>query len=164
MQARHLVVAAGSPANESCIAMIEDGLDDMDFFTKHLKDGQDFYSVMSPKLEQVKQQIGDISVRLAVERFEHEESADRQQRTSHPRPALALPGVVPVGHDEPHVQVDDVKVARLVQMGLDLGKAVVALKKYDNNVDLALNELLSCWHFVFHKESLQHATIKQLEN
>jgi len=40
--------------------------------------------------------------------------------------------------------VDDEKVAILVAMEFDADKVVAALEKHDNNVDKALNELLSC--------------------
>ena len=40
--------------------------------------------------------------------------------------------------------VDDEKVATLVNMEFDPAKVVAALKKHNNNVDQALNELLSC--------------------
>jgi hypothetical protein len=40
--------------------------------------------------------------------------------------------------------VDDEKVAILVAMEFDADKVVAALQKHDNNVDKALNELLSC--------------------
>jgi len=40
--------------------------------------------------------------------------------------------------------VDDEKVATLVGMDFDPDKVVAALEKHNNNVDQALNELLSC--------------------
>eukprot|EP00521_Asterionellopsis_glacialis_P008728 CAMPEP_0195285714 /NCGR_PEP_ID=MMETSP0707-20130614/3448_1 /TAXON_ID=33640 /ORGANISM="Asterionellopsis glacialis, Strain CCMP134" /LENGTH=853 /DNA_ID=CAMNT_0040345247 /DNA_START=1061 /DNA_END=3622 /DNA_ORIENTATION=+ len=163
--------SASSPESDTCIAMIEGAIDDVGFFTKHLKEGQDFYNVVSPKLEQVKQLVGDISVRLAVERCEYEDNARmseqrRQQETEDARmaasfnnpdaastsehsrsgdvrPTPSRPGVEMVSHNEPQVRVDDEKVASLVAMDFDPDKVVAALKKYDNNVDMALNELLS---------------------
>ena len=59
-------------------------------------------------------------------------------------PMVSMPGMVRVPHDEPQVRVDDEKVASLIAMDFDPDKVVAALKKYDNNVDQALNELLSC--------------------
>jgi ALIX V-shaped domain binding to HIV/BRO1-like domain/UBA/TS-N domain len=58
--------------------------------------------------------------------------------------AQPQPGVEQVSHGVPQVRVDDEKVASLVAMDFDTDKVVEALKKYDNNVDQALNELLSC--------------------
>jgi ALIX V-shaped domain binding to HIV/BRO1-like domain/UBA/TS-N domain len=58
--------------------------------------------------------------------------------------AQPQPGAEQVSHIVPQVRVDDEKVASLVAMDFDTDKVVEALKKYDNNVDQALNELLSC--------------------
>lgn len=52
------------------------------------------------------------------------------------------PGVEVVPHDSPDVRVDDAKVAHLVGMDFDPDKVVAALKKYDNNIEQALNDLL----------------------
>jgi hypothetical protein len=46
-------------------------------------------------------------------------------------------------YDEPGVRVDDEKVASLVAMDFEPDKVVAALKKYDNNVEQAINDLLS---------------------
>ena len=167
--------------------------------------------MITPKLEQLKQQVGHVSVRLTVERCEYEDKAQlsRQEQedarmaasllsgtsnnynnnqsnkhddhhhhqSSHgsvggggmpplPRPMTPsrsplrnnglreltperrsnqpLPGVEAVSHNEPQVRVDDEKVASLVAMDFDPDKVVAALKKYDNNIEQALNELLSC--------------------
>lgn len=40
-------------------------------------------------------------------------------------------------------RIDDEKVATFVAMDFDADKVVAALEKHDNNMDLALNELLS---------------------
>jgi hypothetical protein len=53
------------------------------------------------------------------------------------------PGFVSVDHSAPHVRIDDEKVASLVAMDFDPEKVVAALIKFDNNVEQALNELLS---------------------
>jgi hypothetical protein len=53
------------------------------------------------------------------------------------------PGFAQVNHNEPQVFVDDEKVATLVAMEFDPDKVVAALAKYNNNVDQALNDLLS---------------------
>lgn len=53
------------------------------------------------------------------------------------------PGAEEVAHDTPDVRVDDAKVAHLVGMDFDADRVVAALKKYDNNLEEALNELLT---------------------
>lgn len=209
-----------SSTSDSCIAMIEDAIEEIEQLAKHLKEGKDFYDVITPKLEQLKQQVGDVSVRLTVERCEYEDKARLSQQeqedarmaanlangmnnnnnvgssnntgfsnsnsnntntsmgmnnhsnhgkggppnlprpmtptrsplrnnglrelTPERRPNQPLPGVEQVSHNEPQVRVDDEKVASLVAMDFDPVKVVAALKKYDNNIDQALNELLSC--------------------
>ena len=181
MEARE--AGASSAASESCIAMIEDAIEEIDQLTKHLREGKDFYEVVIPKLEHLKHQVGDASVRLTVERCEYEDNhvnsaALRRQEHDDARmaaslsdggaprpldppvssstpdyrgdsrrdhmPAASHPGVVTVNHNEPQVRVDDEKVASLVAMDFDPDRVVAALRKYDNNVEQALNELLSC--------------------
>lgn len=198
---------ASSAASESCIAMIEDAIEEIDQLTKHLREGKDFYDVVIPKLEHLKHQVGDASVRLTVERCDFEDNhnnsvdrrrqeaedarlaaslagpgagsggvgvgsggdhnnsqdqGDEEQRPTDPdhplsnqpradyqsrgdhMPAASHPGVVTVSHAEPQVRVDDEKVASLVAMDFDPDKVVDALRKHDNNMEQALNELLSC--------------------
>jgi hypothetical protein len=53
-----------------------------------------------------------------------------------------IPGVESVSHGAPNIRVDDDKVATLVEMNFDSDRAVEALRRHDNNVDRALNELL----------------------
>jgi len=246
MEARD--ASASTAASDSCIAMIEDAIEMIDQLTKHLKEGRDFYNVVIPKLEQLKQQVGDASVRLTVERCEFEDQTKdseerRRQEADDARMAASLagnangsssnnnntsnnsnpsnnstngpasnnnsnrghnhlhhhggggglppphgggmggglppdprhasvnplssqdgddgghghsrgdtmpassqsqPGMVTVSHNEPQVRVDDEKVASLIAMEFDPDKVVAALRKYDNNVEQALNELLSC--------------------
>ena len=85
---KHFVAArssgANSAASESCIAMIEEALEEIDLVAKHLREGTEFYELVLPKLEYLKQQVGDASVRLAVERYEYEDnsrhSAGRQRQ------------------------------------------------------------------------------------
>ena len=48
-----------------------------------------------------------------------------------------------VQNDQPQVFVDDEKVATLVAMEFDPAEVVAALMKSNNNVDQALNDLLS---------------------
>mmetsp|Transcript_8577 Transcript_8577/g.16531 ORF Transcript_8577/g.16531 Transcript_8577/m.16531 type:complete len:204 (+) Transcript_8577:1588-2199(+) len=52
------------------------------------------------------------------------------------------PGVDVVPHDSPDIRLDDAKVAHLIAMDFDPDKVVAALKKNDNNIEQALNELL----------------------
>ena len=158
-----------SSSSDSCIVMIEDAIEEIDQLSKHLKEGKDFYDVVIPKLEKLKLQVGDVSARLTVERCEYEDNARRnEQEEKDARMAASFadpgggddngegdggqdmalrlqsrPGVEQVSHNEPQVRVDDEKVASLVAMEFDPEKVVEALKKYDNNVEQALNELLS---------------------
>jgi hypothetical protein len=176
---------------DSCIAMIEDAIDELEQLTKHLKEGKDFYDVVIPKLDKLKQQIGDVSARLTVERLEYDDNANRSKqeeedarmakKLSSPDPSggasgggsrsnnnnnhssrsnntngqnrhhqhqpissRGQPGFTQVNNDEPEIFVDDEKVATLIAMEFDPTKVVAALMKYNNNVDQALNDLLSC--------------------
>lgn len=56
--------------------------------------------------------------------------------------AAHRPGVDVVSYDSPDVRVDDAKVAHLIAMDFDPDKVVEALKRSDNNIEQALNELL----------------------
>jgi hypothetical protein len=171
--------------------MIEDAIEEIEQLSKHLQEGSDFYKVIVPKLERLKQQVEDVSARLTIERCEYEDKTRRQQQESEdarmaatfgnssshhsngPRsggaPAQSLtsssrmdpvgprpggsrdvigrpgmqPGVEAVSHSEPVVYVDDEKVASLVAMDFDPDKVVAALKRCDNNIEQALNELLA---------------------
>ena len=185
MQARARSQSTHS-SSDSCIVMIEDAIEEIEQLSKHLKEGRDFYDVVIPKLEKLKQQVGDVSARLTVERLEYDDKANRNRQeeedamiakrmsenpdgsNSNPdvpgrmasatsrsaeggvalaRPDFARvpsqPGFAQVAHDQPQVSVDDEKVATLVAMEFDPAKVVAALKKYDNNMDQALNDLLS---------------------
>jgi hypothetical protein len=158
-----------SQSADSCIVMIEDAIEEIEQLSKHLKEGKDFYDVVIPKLKRLKQQVGDVSARLTVERLEYDEKTNlsRQEEgdamlakrlssitasTAHGHNNSnnnvarnpAQPGMQQVNHDEPQVFVDDEKVATLVDMEFDQAKVVAALMKYNNNVDQALNDLLSC--------------------
>jgi programmed cell death 6-interacting protein len=201
---------------DSCIVMIEDAMEEIEQLSKHLKEGKDFYDVVIPKLDKLKQQVGDVSARLTVERLEYDDNANRNRQeesdammarrmSNHnggggggrsPSPDAAprdageggrsseqhqqhhqqqhhqqqhqqhqhqqqhqgahntmsnsqhtrgssQPGFAQIFHGEPQVRVDDEKVATLVTMEFDPAKVVAALAKYDNNMDEALNELLS---------------------
>ena len=171
-----------SSSSDSCIVMIEDAIEEIEQLSKHLQEGSDFYKVIIPKLEKLKQQVEDVSTRLTIERCEYEDKTTRQQQLANdarmaasfggnsemtpssnsaperePRPqsyqeqqgpsrntgGQPVPGIEAVPHDEPVVRVDDAKVANLVSMDFDPVKVVAALKKYDNNFEQALNDLLS---------------------
>lgn len=199
---------ASSAASDSCIVMIEEALEEIDLVAKHLRDGTEWYELVIPKLEHLKQQVGDASVRLTVDRCEYEDNSihsagrhrqeqddarmaasladigisnnnnsssntnngggsssgefgvdrdrsdsehhlaiqpgsDYQARGDH-MVAASHPGAVTVNYNEPQVRVDDEKVASLVAMDFDPDEVVAALRKYDNNLEQALNELLSC--------------------
>lgn len=161
---------------DSCIAMIEDALDEIEQLSKHLAEGKSFYDVVIPKLEKLQLQVGDVSARLTVERLDHydhldqsrQEQADAEmaQRMATDNPAAApvppppgpngtgggsqpYPGVPQAGPPNrnagpPLFCVDDEKVATLVGMDFDPAQVVAALTKHKNDVDQALNELLSC--------------------
>ena len=157
--------AGTSPnANESCIVMIEDAMEEAEKLRKHLKEGKEFYNMVIPKLEHLKHEVCDASVRLAVERCEYEDNAqNRHQESKDARLAASLardsPSCeasnrncqqhtmnghdrVPLGH-ESMSEVDDSKVAHLLAMDFDPEKVVAALKKHNNDMDLAINDLLS---------------------
>lgn len=162
---------SNSQSADSCIVMIEDAIEEIDQLSKHLKEGKDFYDVVMPKLEKLKQQVGDVSARLTVERLEYDDKANRSRQeeedarmakrmfdstgsgngssgsgadpNGNNTPRAGLPGMSQIHHNEPQVFVDDEKVATLVAMEFDPAKVVAALTKYNNNVDQALNDLLA---------------------
>lgn len=175
-------VGASFASANTCIIMIEDALDEIEVLSDHLRDGNNFYQVVTPKLEQLQQLVGDASVRLTVDRCDyedsHQKSASRRQQEiddarmaqslaggssnlvmarnlPHPQenpnndiapdilPRPSVPGAVNISHDDPRFHVDDEKVAALVAMDFDMDRVVAALKEHDNNVEQALNELLS---------------------
>mmetsp|Transcript_36089 Transcript_36089/g.55422 ORF Transcript_36089/g.55422 Transcript_36089/m.55422 type:complete len:534 (+) Transcript_36089:218-1819(+) len=151
------------PDLSNCAVLLEESLDTVERVQKHWRDGREFYDKVTPKLEQLQQQVGDISVRLTVQRCEHED----RTRTNQGRHQQVIddglmaagmrgqagggsgnpsenPGVVSVSHfASPTIRVDDEKVASLVSMDFDPEKVVAALEKYDNNLEQALNELLT---------------------
>jgi hypothetical protein len=186
-----------SGGESSCIVKIEDALDEIEQFTKHLKEGRSFYQLMIPKLQSLQQQVDTVSARLTAERMEFEDNMSRSRQeeedlrmaenlfsdpvgrvnNSSGDPASASssspnyssnnhhsnnsswyhandspqrrqeltsqPGNLQVSHNEIAFRVDDEKVASLVAMDFDPEQVVAALTKYDNNVEQALNELLS---------------------
>jgi hypothetical protein len=145
-----------SQSADSCIGMIEDAIEEIEQLTKHLKEGRDFYDVVIPKLVKLEQQVGDVSARLTVERLEYEDNHTRnrqqeedarmaQQMHSNHDSRFQQPGAAQMNNNgAPRVFIDDEKVATLVAMEFDPAKVVAALEKYNNNVDQALNDLLSC--------------------
>ena len=179
-----------SQSAESCIMMIEDAMDEVDQLSKHLKEGKDFYNVVLPKLDELKQLVDDASARLTVERLEYddtEKKASQEQKDAEmaqqlneeaaaapaaaapetaaaaaqsapttqnsedseedTKPAAApspLPVPASVAARSPRSNVDDEKVATLMAMEFDADKVVEALEKHNNDMELALNELLAC--------------------
>lgn len=159
---------------DSPINKIEDALDEIDQFSKHLKEGKTFYDVVIPKLEKLHQQVEDVSCRLSQERLDYQEYASQprneptgrrspgnrhrsnggpsayrprgsspyNQRRPTPQSNMT-PGAQSVSLGRTEVRVDDEKVANLVAMDFDPDKVVAALKKYDNDLEQALNDLLS---------------------
>ena len=163
MRARD-VSSRSHTSSEDFIVKIEDALEELDQFAEHLKEGRAFYDVIIPKLRKLKEPVGVVSARLTSERcdFEDRLTMSRQEaddariaanllhnsrvpaRRSEDDREDAHPGAESINRDGlPEVRVDDSKVASLVEMGMDADQVVAALKKYDNNVERALNDLLS---------------------
>jgi len=175
----------GTPPNDSTLVKLEDALEEIELFWKHLREGRTFYDVVIPKLEKLQHQVRDVSNRLAQERQDYEEysngsggsggsgdgdgvgggrypsntsngmtggydprGGDRGGRygNDRPMPREMQPrgGAAQAYGRPPEVQVDDEKVANLVAMDFDPEKVVAALKRNDNNLEQALNDLLSC--------------------
>eukprot|EP00529_Nitzschia_sp_RCC80_P041184 CAMPEP_0113490768 /NCGR_PEP_ID=MMETSP0014_2-20120614/27215_1 /TAXON_ID=2857 /ORGANISM="Nitzschia sp." /LENGTH=133 /DNA_ID=CAMNT_0000384547 /DNA_START=1290 /DNA_END=1691 /DNA_ORIENTATION=- /assembly_acc=CAM_ASM_000159 len=132
--------------------MIEDAMEEIDQLSKHLKEGKDFYNIVIPKLEKLKQQVGDVSARLTVERLEcddrtnqaQQEEKDAMMAKEMSAAAAAAESDAPPGPSPTELSgVDDEKLAQLIAMDFDPSKAMEALKKHNNDVDQAVNELLS---------------------
>jgi len=193
---------AESQSADSCIAMIEDAIEEINQLEGHLREGKEFYNVVIPKLEELKTQVDGVSTRLTVERMEFQEKETRvsQERkdalmaknlSSSSEPEQKPPGAPKTEEaaTEPSTAaaasnttasniassntafntttrntaapaaassvpprgvaartmstVDDEKVATLVAMEFDAEKVVAALEKHSNDMDQALNELLS---------------------
>lgn len=154
---------ASSKANENCIVMIEDAIEETEQLRIHLHEGREFYNTVIPKLERLQHEVGDASARLAVERCEYEDNShSRNQESADARLAASLAGNAPShgestssgnathggettspSDDQPGIVVDDALVANLVAMDFDPEKVVTALKNHNNNMEQALNELLS---------------------
>lgn len=195
MQARE---SSRSVSGDSCIVKIEDALEEIEQFSKHLSEGKAFYDLIIPKLDKLKQQVEDVSARLTIERCEFDDKVRRARQeeedarmaasladrsssltsgtqdgnsgisnspsssrngetsaanggrnghSSRPSPSTVAPparasrrasGLTADGSP-----VDDEKVASLISMDFDPENVVKALKKTNNNVEEALNHLLS---------------------
>jgi hypothetical protein len=143
---------AGCSSSDSCIAMLEDAIEEIDQLIIHLREGKDFYRVIAPRLEKIRNQIDELSTKLTVERLEYDdkEGRDRQEeadalmakRLSQDIPTVAAAAANGVARGQPG-WVDDEKVATLVAMDFDPDRVVDALKNQNNDVDAALNEMLS---------------------
>ncbi|KAG7348596.1 BRO1-like domain containing protein [Nitzschia inconspicua] len=134
-------------SGESCIPMIEDAIEDVVNLTSHLDEGKRFYNIIIPKLEKLKHQVGDVSARLTVERLEYNDLAHQvRQEEKDAMMAQKLSSdnaAASVARSGEETTEFDEKVATLVAMEFDPAKVVEALQKHDNNVDQALNDLLS---------------------
>jgi hypothetical protein len=143
---------AGCSSSDSCIAMLEDAIEEIDQLIIHLREGKHFYRVIAPRLEKIRNQIDELSTKLTVERVEYDdkEGRDRQEeadalmakRLSQDIPTVAAAAANGMARGQPG-WVDDEKVAALVAMDFDPDRVVDALRNQNNDVDAALNELLS---------------------
>jgi hypothetical protein len=177
-------IGSARSSGDSCLAVIEDAIEDVEHLWTHLKDGTGFYGELIPKIEKLQQEVGDTSARLTVERLEYDdehnryrqeeadaELAKRMSSSDNQDPAsqgggdsfhsgsrgdtLPQSGPPPVDsmpyerspNAPPAVSspawVSDSKAATLEAMGFDPGKVAEALTMHNNDVDRALNELLS---------------------
>ncbi len=154
-------------AANSCVAMIEEAIDEIEELSGYMEEGKSFYNLIIPKLEKLKHEVGDNSARLTIERLEYVDqiyrnrqeaddaemakrmSGDGTNRGAIPAAKPPFRGAMHVaGHPTPHpmapptFRVDDEKVAALVAMDFDASRVVAALTKHKNDVEQALNELL----------------------
>ena len=128
---------------ESSWTLMEEAVDELDGLQRHLKEGRSFYHRIGPKLKSLEKQAGDLSARLTVERCEYQ---DRHERSAQLEADARMAAQWHNDETAPVLEqskVDDEKVASLVAMDFDPEKVVQALEKHDNDVELALNELLS---------------------
>jgi hypothetical protein len=104
-----IVGSSLSLSSDNCISRIEDALEELEQLRKHLKEGRGFYKSIMPKLNELQQQVTEVSTRLAVERMEYEDrsssgggSNGRQQEEEDARMAASLArdsqGVGPGAH------------------------------------------------------------------
>mmetsp|Transcript_22268 Transcript_22268/g.54984 ORF Transcript_22268/g.54984 Transcript_22268/m.54984 type:complete len:855 (-) Transcript_22268:83-2647(-) len=152
MQARQQQTSGKCSSADDCIAVLEEAIEELDQISNHLEEGKSFYSNITMKLENLRGQVDELSTKLTVERLEYDdrEGRDRQEeadammakRLSQDTPAAAAAAAAGVARGQPG-WVDDEKVATLVAMDFDPASVVAALKNQNNDVDAALNELLS---------------------
>ena len=124
-------------AGENCITMIEDAIEETEQLGKHLREGKAFYEIVMPKLDHLQREVGDASVRLTVQRCEYEDKSRTETSGQRDGSQSAVSS-----YTEPSVTVDDEKVANLVAMDFNPDSVVAALKKHNNDIEQALNELL----------------------
>ncbi|CAJ1953491.1 unnamed protein product [Cylindrotheca closterium] len=152
VQARHEQTSGKCSSADDCIAVLEEAIEELDQISNHLEEGKNFYSNITLKLETLRGQVDELSTKLTVERLEYDdrEGRDRQEeadaimakRLSQDTPAAAAAAAAGVARGQLG-WVDDEKVATLVAMDFDPANVVEALKNKNNDVDAALNELLS---------------------
>jgi len=152
MEARQEQTSGKCSSADDCIAVLEEAIEELDQITNHLEEGKIFYKNITLKLEKLRGYVDELSTKLMVERLEYNdtESRDRQEeadalmarRLSQDVPAAASAATAGVARGQPG-WVDDEKVATLVAMDFDPSSVVAALKNQNNDVDAALNELLS---------------------
>lgn len=65
---------SSSSSGEGCINMLEEAIETIERVQKQLREGRNFYNVVTPRLEQLQQSVSDISLRLTVERCEYEDN------------------------------------------------------------------------------------------
>ena len=140
----------GTASGDRCICMIEEATDELDQLKKHLAEGKAFYDVILPKLRTLQEQVDEVSHRLLNDRREFEETNTRNRQVAARSVAVGIPqqrsqsgssGLVGRAAQLPFV--DDEKVASLVGMDFDAEQATEALRRHNNNIEEALNDLLS---------------------
>lgn len=98
MNARAETMAQSTSNNHqdnNCIMKIQDSLEEVEQFQKHLVEGRAFYDVILPKLTKLQHQVGDVSARLTIERCEYEDKQKRnRQEEEDARMAANLAGKV----------------------------------------------------------------------
>jgi UBA/TS-N domain len=104
------------------LALLEDAVGQHDRFARHLQEGLSFYHTIMPKLQKLAAQVDEVCARLLLSSSDDDNDNDKR--------STAI--------------VDDEKVANLVAMDFEFEKVVSALRKHDNNLEQALNDLLSC--------------------
>jgi hypothetical protein len=88
-------------SSDNCISRIEDALDELEQLRKHVKEGRGFYNSIMPKLNELQQQVTEVSTRLAVERLEYQDrTSSTEEEDARMAASLAResPGVGPGAH------------------------------------------------------------------